>query len=226
MFQGFSKETIDFMWGIRFNNEKSWFEQHKVEYQNHLYEPMKALCQDTFRQFSAAHEELGFISKVSRIYRDARRLHGNGPYKDHLWFCVREPSESWTEKPTFWFELTPDEWSFGLGYYCATALTMAKLRARVDRDPKPMEKLARGLNKQTTFTLTGADFKRPKGDPGPLLRPYYNKKNGFSYDCTLPHDDRLFSPGLPAFLTGEWEKLLPLYRYLSTLDGDPDPRES
>ena len=29
MFQGFSNETIDFMWGIRFNNEKSWFEQHK-----------------------------------------------------------------------------------------------------------------------------------------------------------------------------------------------------
>ena len=26
MFQGFSDKTIDFMWGIRFNNEKTWFE--------------------------------------------------------------------------------------------------------------------------------------------------------------------------------------------------------
>ena len=33
MFQGFSQETVDFMWGIRFNNEKSWFEAHKADYQ-------------------------------------------------------------------------------------------------------------------------------------------------------------------------------------------------
>ncbi len=30
MFEGFSQETVDFMWGIRFNNEKSWFEAHKI----------------------------------------------------------------------------------------------------------------------------------------------------------------------------------------------------
>ena len=32
------------------------------------------------------------VCRVSRIYRDARRLHGRGPYKDHLWFCVERPS--------------------------------------------------------------------------------------------------------------------------------------
>ena len=32
MFQGFSGATVDFMWGIRFNNEKGWFEAHKEEY--------------------------------------------------------------------------------------------------------------------------------------------------------------------------------------------------
>ena len=25
MFQGYSQETVDFMWGIRFNNERGWF---------------------------------------------------------------------------------------------------------------------------------------------------------------------------------------------------------
>ena len=29
MFQGFSQETVDFMWGIRFNNDRGWFEAHK-----------------------------------------------------------------------------------------------------------------------------------------------------------------------------------------------------
>lgn len=39
--------------------------------------------------------------KTSRIYRDARRLFGRGPYKDHLWFCVRTRDKDWTGRPTF-----------------------------------------------------------------------------------------------------------------------------
>lgn len=33
MFQGFSQETIDFMWGIRFHNRREWFLEHKEIYQ-------------------------------------------------------------------------------------------------------------------------------------------------------------------------------------------------
>ena len=29
MFTGFTDATVDFMWGIRFNNERPWFEDHK-----------------------------------------------------------------------------------------------------------------------------------------------------------------------------------------------------
>ena len=29
MFIGFTDETVDFMWGIRFNNERTWVEAHK-----------------------------------------------------------------------------------------------------------------------------------------------------------------------------------------------------
>ena len=32
MFTGFTDATVDFMWGIRFNNEKPWFEAHKDIY--------------------------------------------------------------------------------------------------------------------------------------------------------------------------------------------------
>ena len=32
MFTGFTDETVDFMWGIRFNNERTWFEAHKDVY--------------------------------------------------------------------------------------------------------------------------------------------------------------------------------------------------
>lgn len=225
MFQGFSDATIDFLWGIRFNNDRTWFESHKQDYQTTLYQPMKALCADLYDGYAGAHKDLALTARVCRIYRDARRLHGRGPYKDHLWLTLSQPAEQWSATPSYWFELTPEGYSFGLGYWMAQSLTMAKLRARMDRDPAAMEKLVRQLSKHKEFTLTGEDFKRPKLAPTPLLQPWYNKKNGLSLSCDRAHEPLLYTPDLVPYLLREWEKLTPLFRYLSTLDGDPDPRD-
>lgn len=43
MFTGYSGETLDFLWGIRFNNERSWFLAHKEEYLRCLYQPTMEL---------------------------------------------------------------------------------------------------------------------------------------------------------------------------------------
>ena len=43
-FTGFYPETIDFLWGIRLNNNREWFEAHKADYQRFLWEPMKRAC--------------------------------------------------------------------------------------------------------------------------------------------------------------------------------------
>lgn len=226
MFQGFSNQTIDFMWGIRFNNEKTWFEQHKEEYLQHLYNPFKELGRTVYEALAERHADLDLRHRVSRIYRDARRLHGNGPYKDHLWFSVEQPSEEWTIHPTFWFEYNPDGFTCGMGYYMPKALTMAKFRKRLDRDPKTFETLVRGFNKQNVFTLAGEDYKKPKGDaPSPLLAPWYNKKT-----FTLEHHGEVggiaFTPALCDFLIEGYDALMPLYRYFVTLDSDADPREN
>lgn len=226
MFQGFSPATIDFMWGIRFNNERGWFEAHKQEYLDTLYTPMKELCKELYQGYAQKHKDLSLTSRVCRIYRDARRLHGRGPYKDHLWLTVSEPAEVWSCQPTFWFELTPEEYSFGLGYWMARSSTMAKLRARLDSRPKEFEKLVRQVNKCPEFVLTGESFKRPKHSPSKLLAPYYNMKGGFSFQCARDHDELLFSPDLAPFLLEEWDKLTAMFRYLSTLDGDADPNET
>ena len=93
MFQGFSGATVDFMWGIRFNNEKGWFEAHKEEYLTTFQRPMKALADEVYGAFTDRHPDLDLICKVSRIYRDARRLFGRGPYKDHLWLSLTRPHE-------------------------------------------------------------------------------------------------------------------------------------
>ncbi|MCI6255072.1 MAG: DUF2461 domain-containing protein, partial [Clostridiales bacterium] len=59
MFQGFSDATVDFMWGIRFNNERAWFEAHKAEYLEHFYNPMKELAREVYDRFQAEHQVPG-----------------------------------------------------------------------------------------------------------------------------------------------------------------------
>ena len=48
MFTGFTDETVDFMWGIRFNNERTWFEAHKEIYLTQLYQPMRELGDELY----------------------------------------------------------------------------------------------------------------------------------------------------------------------------------
>lgn len=219
MFSGFTSATIDFMWGIRMNNNKEWFDEHKEEYKRCLEAPMKELGSELFDAVIDDCGELDMTLKVSRIYKDARRLHGGGPYKDHLWLCIREPTEEWTDKPVFWFELMPESWSYGLGYYCAKAQTMAKLRRRIDNDPRELSKLVRSFNKQEEFVLEGESYAKPKGDPGKLLFDWYNMKS-FSLIHQQPNGEEIYSPELAVRIAAGFKELMPLYKYLRAVGSD------
>ena len=176
------------------------------------------------------HPQLSLWAHVSRIYRDQRRSHGLGPYKDHLWFTLRPPTDTveWQSWPTPWFEIGPEAWSYGCGYYMARPATMERHRRRIDRHPRALQRLARALNEQDEFTLTGTDYARAKGDPGPLLRPWYNKRN-----LALMHEEKpgpaLFSPELLPRLLEGFRFLMPYYEYFASLESDAEldeePRE-
>ena len=73
-FQGYTQETVDFLWGIRFNNERGWFMDHKQDYQNHLLAPTRALAEQVYDAMHEGFPDEPFLLKMSRIYRDARRL--------------------------------------------------------------------------------------------------------------------------------------------------------
>ncbi len=52
MFQGFSQGAIDFLWGIRFNNERGWFLAHKEEFLTLVDAPMRELAAQPTRRNS------------------------------------------------------------------------------------------------------------------------------------------------------------------------------
>lgn len=225
MFTGFTDETVDFMWGIRFNNERPWFEAHKEIYLQSFYRPMKALGEELYDAMRADWPDLDLVLKVTRIYRDARRLHGRGPYKESLWFSIEQPMEPGMDRPSFWFELAPEGWSYGMGYWVSRPVTMAKLRARIDRDPAAMEALMEKLEGQTEFQLETKDYAKPRAQaPSEGLKPWYQAKY-FSIGHREKLTEELFSREIVERLKEGYQFLMPFYQYFVTLSGEADPRE-
>ena len=191
-FEGYTQETLDFLWGIRFNNERGWFMAHKEDYQAHLLRPTRELGEQVYEALHEKYPKEPFMLKMSRIYRDARRLHGQGPYKDHLWFCIRT------------------------GFWAPKASLMEAYRKGIDENPETLAKLVRRFNRQTHFVLAGPEYARSKGEVSELLRPWYQKKS-VNLQHELPPDERIFSPELAQDMIEGFEELMPFYKYFDRL---------
>lgn len=87
---------------------------------------MRELAAQVSQAMTEEFPKLGLELKVSRIYRDARRLFGRGPYKDHLWFSLRRRNENEGAEPSFYFEIAPEYYSYGMGAWDLPPVTMAK----------------------------------------------------------------------------------------------------
>lgn len=210
MFTGFEDAMIDFFWSLRFNNNRAWFQEHKDIYVQKIYEPMKALAADVYDEMARRCDFQG-AWKCARIYRDARRPHPDGPYRDRIWFVLAE-RERWSGAPTFYAEISAEGLSYGFGAYCPDGAFMKNVRARMEAHPAEAERLIRNFEKDGLYTVTGEAYKRPKGHVSETIDPWYNRKNlGFS--AFEPWNDNNMSADLPQYLAERFLVLLPLYRW-------------
>ena len=211
MFTGFTPETVDFLWGIRMNNNRDWFLEHKKQYTDTLYEPMKALRHAVFQPFL---EKPGNILKVSRIYRDAR-MHPPTPYKESLWLCIRQEVDWWAENPCLYFEITPDEASYGFFYWKPRTAVLETFRQRIAAKPDEFLRLIRDTEAATGQPVTAQCYKRPKVPENPALAPYYAWKGEIGCVRTIQPGPALFGPQLEEEVKDFFEKLTPLYEYFN-----------
>lgn len=218
MFTGFNEKSTEFLWSIRLNNNREWFLEHKQDYLDHIQVPLRALADDVWTCITEKHKlDLGF--RVARIYRDARRIRSGGPYKESLWFSLEKAPEDWQATPVFFFEISPEGYLYGLGYYAATAATMKKFRDRLDANPAEFERIALALKKKRALKITGDEYSRKKAEKEGLLAEWYNRKS-IAVMAEFKGHEKLFSPAFSKTLCRNFEALIPLYQFLWSLEGD------
>lgn len=214
MFQGYDQQTVDFLWGIRFNNDRSWFQEHKEQYQTHLLAPTRALGEQLYDGLHAMLPHEPLILKVSRIYRDAR-LHHPDPYKESLWLCIRQDVEWWAENPCLFFEIRPEGVSYGFTLWHPRTAAMEEFRKYISAYPDEFLRLIARTEAAVGQPVTAQLYKRPKETTNPALAPYFAWKGGI--ECIRHKDvgDEMFGAELENEVADFFAKLTPLYTYFT-----------
>ncbi|MBQ8941388.1 MAG: DUF2461 domain-containing protein [Firmicutes bacterium] len=220
MFSGFNESTNEYLMGIRFNNNKEWFHEHKDMYRENVHEPICELADEIFAKMQDMDKNFTEIPKVSRANRDIRFSKNKNPYKECKWFFLRgdgKPDIIYS-RPTYFFEMSPDWWRYGL-FYAPTPTGMQLYRKRIENKPAEFKKIKKVYEKQNIFELEGDNYKRlfNKDIDKDIIDWYQKKYLGF----TSWHDysEEIFYQSTLSDLVFEgFKAIYPIYKYLDSIE--------
>ena len=223
MFQGFTKETFEFYMAIRFNNNREFLQANRDWYQSAVREPLVELCQALAPTVEAINPQLDTRPGrcVARINRDTRYARDKSPYRDHSFMKFRRLGEDRDQTLGFYFELSDQGASYGLGIYHRNLPMMEGLRKAILERP---EQVLRALDPlEGRFTLHGDVIKRMKTPPQApeALKPWYPLR-AFYLERDIVDFDLIQSPRLAQQIAGDYRLAQPLYRLLTGFDCKED----
>ena len=217
-FKGFSQETLTFLKTVREKNSKDWFENNRSRYDQVLLTPLKNLVTDLtpfIQQIDADIEVRPAINKtISKIFRDTRFSKDKSLFKQSMWIVFKRPRKDWKGRPGYFFEIFPDWYRYGMGFYDAPPDMMARFRETIDEKSSSFEQVISFFNDNCPFVLEGDLYKRTiPNDHDQSIQTWYQRKN-FYLVANREIDGLLFESKLVNVLIEEFELLIPLYNFL------------
>lgn len=219
MFKGFSEKTVDYLNELKFNNNKQWFEENRDKYRKYLIEPMKELVNELAPFMMSIDPLLEVTPKksISRINRDIRFSRDKSPYRSNMWISFKRVYKDWKNEPVYFFEIFPDYYRYGMGFYNIPRDTLYKLRGLIDEDNKEFRKIHSIYKKQSIFTIEGDKYKRIINPDLPdELKDWYQRKE-ICLICNREIDNKLFSKELADDLVYGFKVLEPIYSFFLKL---------
>ena len=218
-YEGIGADTLYLLAENRFQDRKSFYEEHKAELRARAVEPLRCLVAELAPAMLAI-DPLIVVDPmkngcVSRIRRDNRYTIDKSLYRENLWIAFQRDKRAWDYcLPAFYLDFSVSRAEWGMGFYSAKPEVMRALRRRTDEDPAPMLAALKKAQK-AGFALGGRPYARPRSDPAlpALLRPLY--------DCRNLEASRTEPPvfvadtTLPVRLAEGFAALAPLYRQLT-----------
>lgn len=221
-FRGFSPKAVSFLRALKRNNERTWFEKHRAEYEEYLLHPSRAFIESLREPLHrmSPHLQVGPKS-MYRIYRDTRFSEDKTPYKTWVGYHFQDTrGGDKVNAPFFYLGWDPSGIAYGSGVWQFTPQQREIFRTRVteghsaDRFTQIVAKLKRGKR----FEVRGASLKRmPKGyDPDHINAPFLLHSGAYtSYEEDFPRD--FYTPRFTARAVKLFQEALPFLQWMDEL---------
>ncbi|MFH0991999.1 MAG: DUF2461 domain-containing protein [bacterium] len=218
-FEGFPIQGIRFLKKLKQNNNRTWFEQHKAEYEEQVKLPIQSLVaalQPIVEKFAPEYD-LNPRKALFRIYRDVRFSKDKTPYKIHAaaHFVIRGKAKG-TEGSGFYLHIEPGNVFLGAGIYMPTAEKLKRIRKAIEEQPKEFLAIVKSRSFERTFTkLEGEKGKRPPQgyqQDHPMLE--WLKYKQFYVWLEWPEKE-CYDPGFVKKVAQIYKEATPLVRFLN-----------
>lgn len=225
-FTGFRPAARTFLRSLKKHNDREWFERNRPTYEAELKGPLSALTEEVdVRLASFAPEIVGNPrTSLFRIHRDVRFSSDKSPYKTHIatWFHHFDAGRGvGTAAPHggagFYFHMEADRASIGGGIWMPPRPTLNRLREAIDEDHESLASLLRhparhrrfgGLAEESMLT------RMPRGYADTHPAASLLRHQSFTIGRELTDRD-VMSAKLPDVLAREYERILPLVRWIN-----------
>jgi uncharacterized protein (TIGR02453 family) len=216
VFSGFRPEAIQFLADLADNNERSWFQPRKGDYERLLKTPLEELCVVLDQRFRERGIPLSADPARSpfRIYRDVRFSKDKSPYKTNVGASF--PYIGGHADAGGYFHLSPGEIYAGGGMWHPERERLTAWRALVDSGVG-LEALDDPAFVATFGSVGGDALSRvPAGFAKDHPRADLLKLKDVTFGRHLS-DDEATSADLPDILADTYASAVPVFRLLGSL---------
>jgi len=223
-FTGFRPEAIDFLVELRENNDRSWFQPRKADFERLLKAPMEDLVASLAERLEARGVPLRADPQRSifRIYRDTRFSKDKSPYKTHMGAIF-----PWADRARDdgahgnggYFHLEPGAHYLGGGMYMADKSRLEAFWRTIVDDPDRVRAALEEPGFLRAFGPVSTHDRRKRLPPG--LPADHPMADLFLYKDLVfgrPLDDgEVASRDLPDIMADGYAAAMPVFRFLATL---------
>lgn len=223
-FPGFTPEALQFLVDLALNNDRSWFQPRKREYERLLREPLEALCMALDAELKSRAIPLSADPARSpfRIYRDVRFSADKSPYKTSV--SASFPWSGVGGGVGGYLHVQPGSCYVGGGMWHPAPARLAAWRAAVVADRAKVHAVIDDPVFRSTFgPLEGDSLKRaPSGFSSDDLDLDLLKLKDVTFGRRLTDADAA-SGDLPKIVADVFAKAEPLLALLAALPGHEAP---
>jgi uncharacterized protein (TIGR02453 family) len=220
-FQGFPVQCVEFFRQLALNNNKSWFDEHRPDFEKQVMDPARAFVFEMGRLLATLSPKINADPRVDksifRLYRDTRFRKDKTPYKTHLGIFFWEGKLPKMESSGFYFHLEPPTLFLGCGIHCFSPRLLESYRNSVV-DPKSgpiLAKSAQKLSKKPDYTIGGKHYKKaPRGYTAEGVLADLLLHNGLFVGYEAPIPDELYSSAILDYCLARFKEMAAIHKWL------------